>query len=214
MLYAVFCQSEYFCIVCSSAARCLLVVELFSFLVTLIWWELIFHYTQTSDMYNHLHTLICTIYASIRSAFLWLWLSAEWSIAFKGAGWDRDVCAVPLGTTSPLRWRNSGRTNDRPCLHFDWPWVTYFSPHSYCTTFIDCRKSLSCRTWRHLCNPGSGAVGLCVFVELVRSWRKERLKIVEAGERSLRDSRGMDGRVLVVGITKDRFDGLAMSDTW
>ena len=50
-------------------------------------------------------------------------------------------------------------------------------------------------------------MGFCVFVELVRSWHKERLKIVEAGERSLRDSRGMDGmdgRVLVVGSTKDK----------
>ena len=48
-------------------------------------------------------------------------------------------------------------------------------------------------------------MGFCVFVELVRSWHKERLKIVEAGERSLRDSRGMDGmdgRVLVSEVQK------------
>ena len=70
--------------------------------VTLIWSELIFHYTQTSDMYNHLHTLICIIYASIRSGFLWPWLSAEWSIAFQG-GWlrQRRLCRYRLVPRAP-----------------------------------------------------------------------------------------------------------------
>ena len=79
---------------------------------SVFWWP---WFDQSWYFTIHRHqtcTIICirsyALYASISSVFLWLWLSAEWSIAFKGAGWDRDVCAVPLGTTSPLRWRNSG----------------------------------------------------------------------------------------------------------